>query len=280
MTTDFERRLMRVIDHVHDHPAEDLNLDRLARVAALSPYHFHRVFRGITGETLAHMVRRVRMERAATLLTFGTLPIAEIAQTVGYPNVASFTRAFSEMYGLPPGAYRERGTHRSQLLNLRQGARIMTRPVEIRQEPARRLAGILHRGPYQELTLAINQLFGTLAARNLMEQSQGMACVFHDDPDAVQSPELRSHCGVIVDAQFPVEAPLEELNLPGGRYAVMLHKGPYSGLSEAYDELFSVWLPSSGQEPGEAPLFETYLNSARDTPPDQLETEIHLKLKD
>ncbi|MGE0327887.1 MAG: helix-turn-helix domain-containing protein [Polyangiaceae bacterium] len=102
MTTDFERRLMRVIDHVHDHPAEDLNLDRLARVAALSPYHFHRVFRGITGETLAHMVRRVRMERAATLLTFGTLPIAEIAQTVGYPNVASFTRAFSEMYGLPP----------------------------------------------------------------------------------------------------------------------------------------------------------------------------------
>lgn len=155
---------MRVIDYVHDHPAEDLNLDRLARVAALSRYHFHRVFRGITGETLAHMVRRVRMERAATLLTFDTLPIAEVAETAGYPNVPSFTRAFSEIYGLPPGAYRERGTHRPQLLNLRKGANEMTRPVEIRTEPARRLAGVLHRGPYQAVGQAMNQLFGSYCA--------------------------------------------------------------------------------------------------------------------
>jgi len=109
---------------------------------------------------------------------------------------------------------------------------------------------------------------------------QGMACVFHDDPDAVPSPDLRSHAGVIVASDFPIETPLGEVQLPAGRYAVVRHLGPYRGLSEAYDELFSVWLPTSGHEPGEAPLFETYLLSAQDTPPEKLETEIYLKLKD
>lgn len=65
---EYEKRVNRVIDHVRDHLAEDLPLERLARIALFSPFHFHRVFRTITGETVAAFVQRLRLERAAVAL--------------------------------------------------------------------------------------------------------------------------------------------------------------------------------------------------------------------
>ena len=66
---EYERRINRVIDHVQAHLDGDLTLERLAEVAAFSPFHFHRVFAAITGETLSDFIRRVRLERAAGALT-------------------------------------------------------------------------------------------------------------------------------------------------------------------------------------------------------------------
>lgn len=278
MTNVYETRVLRVIEHVHANPAEQLDVERLAAVAALSPFHFHRVFRALTGETLAGMVRRVRMDRAAVALTHGTAPIAEIAAAVGYPNVASFTRAFSEVHGMPPGAYRERGKYRATTMTISTGVKTVTHPVTIRTETPRKLAGLLHTGPYPEVGAAFDRLWATLSARSLAEQTKGMAAVFHDDPSAVAPEALRSHAGVFVDAGFPTEPPLEMLDLPGGRFAVMRYTGPYSGLTAAYDAFYCDWLANSGEEPGDAPVFEVYLNSPADTPPDALVTEIWMLL--
>ena len=107
MAGDYERRLRRVVDHIHDNPAGDLSLDRLADVAALSRFHFHRVYNAVVGETAANTVRRMRLHRAAVGLVQGTDPVAMVARRVGYPNVASFTRAFAGHYGLTP-AFRKR----------------------------------------------------------------------------------------------------------------------------------------------------------------------------
>jgi AraC-like DNA-binding protein len=63
---EYERRVYRVMDYVQAHLDEDLTLEKLAGVAAFSPFHFHRVFASITGETLSDFIRRVRLERAAS----------------------------------------------------------------------------------------------------------------------------------------------------------------------------------------------------------------------
>src|SRR5207247_10418688 len=57
---EYDKRVNRVIDHVRAHLAEPLTLADLARVAAFSPFHFHRVFRAITGETLFGFIQRLR----------------------------------------------------------------------------------------------------------------------------------------------------------------------------------------------------------------------------
>ncbi|MFZ1481646.1 MAG: GyrI-like domain-containing protein [Paracoccaceae bacterium] len=61
--------------------------------------------------------------------------------------------------------------------------------------------------------------------------------------------------------------------------AVLAFKGPYAGLPAAYDQLFGIWLPQSGEEPADSPVFELYLNTPMDTAPEQLLTEICMPLK-
>jgi AraC family transcriptional regulator len=65
---EYEKRVNRVVDHVQAHLAEELSLPALARIAAFSPFHFHRVFKVTTGETLFGFIQRLRLERAANAL--------------------------------------------------------------------------------------------------------------------------------------------------------------------------------------------------------------------
>jgi len=83
MTSDYENRIRRVIRHISDNPAGDLSLDALADVAAMSRFHWHRVFRAMTGETCAEAVRRLRMHRAATWIVETDQPIEGIASCCG-----------------------------------------------------------------------------------------------------------------------------------------------------------------------------------------------------
>lgn len=277
MANDTERRLLRVLDHIHDNPGGDLSLDALAEVAALSRFHFHRVFHAATGETVAQTVRRLRMYRAAVRLVTTADPIPRIARAVGYANLASFHRCFAELYVLTPAAFRSRGELRPLPPNFRQGDTLMY-PVEIREHPARRLAAIPHKGPYPEISRAFDKLGATLGARGLFGVAGQMVGVYYDDPAATPAADLTSHAGVEFPAAAAIDAPLEQVLLPAGPHAVLRYQGPYSGLPAAYDQLFANWLPGSGRTPGHSPMFEVYLNTPMDTAPEDLLTEICMPL--
>ncbi len=133
MTGRYEDRIVRVIEHIHANPAGDLSLDALADVAAMSRFHWHRVFRAMTGETAAEAVRRVRMHRATFWLIAGD-PVADVARRVGYPSARSFARAFAELQGMTPSAFRERGQSLSPLTLISKGQTIMF-DITIRPEP-------------------------------------------------------------------------------------------------------------------------------------------------
>ena len=277
MANDSERRILRVIDHIHDNPAGDLSLDALAEVAAMSRFHWHRVFRALTGETIAQCVRRMRLHRAAVALAHGNDPLPAIAAMVGYSAVTTFTRAFSESYGMAPGAFRARGELRpTSRLNPMKGP--LMYPVEVRMLPGQRLVSTAHTGPYPEINRAFERLFATLAARNLIGQTGRMVGVFLDDPSVTPLTDLRSYAGAVVDESFAIPEPLQEYRLPAGPHAVLTFKGPYAGLPAAYDQLFGLWLPASGRSTADHPSFEVYLNSPMDTPQDQLLTELCLPL--
>jgi AraC family transcriptional regulator len=278
MTASYERRILRVIDHIHDNPAGDLSLDTLADVAALSRFHFHRLFRAVIGETAAQSVRRIRLNRAAALLAQGDQPLDQIARMIGYPNQGSFSRAFSDAYGMTPLAFRNRGELRP-INRLSKPEVTLMFPVETRTQSDITLAATPHKGAYFEINRAFQALTTTMAARGLFPKAGRMIAVFYDDPNSVPAADLRSHAGFEMLGEVAIEPPLESVHLTGGRHAVLTYTGPYAGLPAAYDQLYMSWLPGSGEEPADTPSFEVYLNSPMDTAPENLVTELHLPLK-
>lgn len=273
----YENRLRRVSDYIHDHLDEDLDMDRLAEIACMSSYHWHRIYRAIHGETLAATVKRLRLHRAAGDIVRSDLAVSDIARRSGYPNIQSFNRIFKSVYGMPPARYRKEGSH-TEFQPSPNGKTKAMFNVTLRKIAPIALVGVRHTGSYMQISKAFEMLFGTLYARGLAEPQMRMIGVYFDDPDLVPAEQLRSIACVACDSTIAIEPPLEALSLDGGEYAVLRHKGPYADMHKAYQWLYAEWLPTSGRQLRDGLMFEDYLNNPRDVAPTALLTEIHMPL--
>jgi AraC family transcriptional regulator len=277
----YAARLARVLDHIYDHLDEPLDIERLAEIACLSPYHWHRIYHAMYGESVAITVRRLRLHRAAGFLANGSMPITEIAERSGYSSLQSFTRTFSAVFGMPPAQYRNAGTHtrfRPSLAN--PGEHEMTKhDVVIRDIQTFDVLTIDHIGPYMQIGKAFDSLMGWLASRGLLSGEMRMIGLYYDDPAIVEESKLRSKAGVWLPRTVDVsDGPVGVTSVAGGKYAVLRHQGPYADMAAAYQWLYGEWLVNSEHAAADAPVFEEYLNNPKDTPPAELLTDICLPL--
>jgi AraC family transcriptional regulator len=274
----YQARLDRVVDHIYAHLDEDMWPEQLAEIACLSPYHWHRIYVAMRGETIGATIHRLRLLRAADRLANSDLSIGMIAERAGYSGADSFARAFREAYGKSPVDYRATGSHAA----FKAAAEAEDRegfPVAIETLPATRCASVGHKGPYLQIDQAMGRLFTALAAQQIMAPDQAMRALFYDDPDLTPVEALRSRaCSPVADGVL-LAPPLEETVLRGGLHARLRYRGPYADMKGAYRWLLGVWLPQSGYEPDDAPIFEAYLNNPQHVAPANLLTDIHLPLK-
>ena len=278
--SDYAMRLERVFRWLADHLDDTLDLAQLADVAAMSPYHFHRIYHAMQGETAAETVRRLRLHRAAVELITGELPVPRIAQRAGYGSQEAFTRAFKTAYGVPPARYRAsfvpspKPTRTEDAMDT-----TMAYQATIRETPALRVAALAHRGDYINIGSTFERLMAMAAAQDLLGPWTRSFGVYYDDPASTPREALRSDaCLTLPDDKVP-GGDLQVREIRAGRYAVTLHVGPYAELHFPYTWLYGTWLPKSGEEAADAPSIEEYLNDARVVPPSELRTEIWLPLR-
>jgi AraC family transcriptional regulator len=275
---DYQARLDRVIDYIHDHLDEHLDLNRLAEVACLSPYHWHRIYHGMLGETVVATIRRLRLHRAAGDLVRSNAPIRDIAAACGFNSVQSFSRVFRAAFGTTPGQYRSCGIPVAFTSERKHHPSSMYE-VTLRNIPKMKALTCKHTGSYLQIGRAFDHLCGWLVAHNAFPPDMRLIAVYYDDPAAKPEEELRSCAGIVLPDDKTIESPFDQTEIGGGPYAVMRHTGPYGELSRAYQWLYGQWLPQSGQEAADAPVFEEYLNTPRDTAPTDLVTDICLPLR-
>jgi AraC family transcriptional regulator len=247
------------------------SLEVLAEEACLSPFHFHRVFRGLTGESLAEHIRRLRLEWAAGQLRFSEKGVLTIALEAGYESHEAFTRAFSRCFGKSPSCYRGEQAH--------PGLEGIYMKIAIKTVPARKVLFVRHTGPYADCGKAWGALCGWAGPRGLMGPRSQFLGLSYDDPDITPPEKLRYDACLIperdVEAVFPVSAQ----EIPGGEYAVTLHEGPLEKLHETYQRMCGEWLPTSGRSLKPFPSVEIYLNDPDRTPPEKLKVEIQIPLE-
>ena len=267
------------MDYVFEHLDQALDLNRLADIACLSPHHWHRVYTAMRGETIAATVKRLRLTRAAADLANTSMSVDAVAKRCGYDNVQSFTRIFKDVYGMPPAAYRRRGTH-SQFHTTGRGESTAMYDIAIKTIPPMTAVTLEHVGPYVEINRAFDKLFGWLVSEQLLAPDARLFGIFYDDVTAVPAHKLHSRAAAVMAsaASVAITPPFERAAIAGGEYAVLRHKGPYADMKAAYDWLYGQWLPQSGRTPARAPGVEEYLNSPRDTAPTELLTDIYLPL--
>ncbi|SAK40904.1 AraC family transcriptional regulator [Caballeronia fortuita] len=274
--------LARVVAYIHDHLDDALNLNRLAEVACLSPYHWHRIYHAFYGETAAATVRRLRLHHAANDLLQRSAPIDSIAERAGYGSVHAFSRAFQTSYRMAPGQFRSEGGASMFVPfdEVRSGDTAMHQ-LDIRSQRGFTVAAMEHRGSYMNVGRAFEMLFHWLAVRELVDSRARSLGIYFDDPAAVAEDDLRSMacCELFSPDDVRFEAPVSRVEVASGEFAVLPHVGPYAQLCFAYQWLYGEWLPNSGRETGEAPVFEVYVNDLRETAPADLVTEIWLGLR-
>ncbi|MGE0878172.1 MAG: GyrI-like domain-containing protein [Acidimicrobiia bacterium] len=266
-----------------------LDLDALAAAAATSPHHFHRIFRGMVGETPVALSRRLRLERAAEQLRTTELPVTAIAFAAGYETHEAFTRAFRSAYAASPSEFRKLPSASTRLA-ARNGVHINqmfqfvpfsggTMDVDIVERPACRLAVVQHVGPYNTIGASFAKLGELAGAAGLFGTHTEMIALYYDDPESVPAAELRSGAALTVTEAAVLPAGLDEARLTGGRYARYVHVGPYDGLGDSWVRLLGQWLPQSGYRIGAGGTFEKYANDPQTTPADQLRTEIYVSIE-
>jgi AraC family transcriptional regulator len=293
-------RIHRVQDHIERHLAEVLRLEDLARVACFSPFHFHRIYAAVTGETIHEFVSRLRLERAAgQLLRFPERSVTEIALDAGFGGSAAFARAFRAAYGAtatelrkigkplrkrgeeapeaegyvapvgaapdgPDAAAAPRVTSMSGQETKGGKAKKPADAIRVEELPAFTVAYVRHVGPYQEDPGLFGRLFGRLGQwagpRGLIGKDTRWLAMFHDDPEVTPPEKLRVSACLSVPAGTPGERDVNVMELPAGKCAVARFSIQGKEWSAAWNWLMGEWLPASGYQPDDRPCYEVYLS--------------------
>ncbi len=103
-----QQRIASILRRIERDPAVPVSIGELARGAAMSPYHFLRVFHRVTGTTPHQFILRMRLHRAAVRLRQSSQPVLDVALDAGFADLSTFNRRFRVIMGMTPSAYRRR----------------------------------------------------------------------------------------------------------------------------------------------------------------------------
>jgi AraC family transcriptional regulator len=265
----FERAASLLSGRLDDPPS----LAELASAAAVSPFHFHRIWRALTRETVGQTILRLRMEASQELLRVKDASVTETATAIGFGTPQSFARAFRRHTGRTPSEHRN-----SQSSVAKKDAADMKVAVDRRGEI---MVVVLRREgkAYTDLNATFGEVWSWAEATDTLQHLQGIYGIPLDDPASVPVDKLRYDAGLALGVTSAPE-PFRVLRLPAGEFACLRHFGSYGGLEAATQYVVGEWLLSSGREPADFPVFHNFINDPDQTPVDELITDILLPLKE
>lgn len=304
----YECRIHQVQDYICTHIEQDLRLEKLAKIFDFSPFHFHRIFKLITGETLYDFIQRLRLEKACAMLCSKVeVKIIHIAMSCGFSSSSSFSKAFKKHFEVSPSSYRKNhiqnnskyGTYYSKngTLNSNSGKEAVTpveyisdsnleelynrrRKLNVRIEDISqyRIAYMRQIGPYGLSNIQLMQKLKKWAiSRDLLNESSIILGIAHDNPELTAPGKCRYDCGIVLSGSYELESEINETILPGGKYAVFAVEHSIEAIAKLWKEIFSVWLPDSGYVMDNKPTFERYQGTEIGIEPDTCEICIPVK---
>ncbi len=249
--------VQRGLELIEAHLDEDLDAGDVARAAGISQWHFQRIFKALTNDTLKAYIRARRFATALASLAAGNTRILEIALAAGFETHESFTRAFKTAFGVTPETYRRGETRFPIVPRLRIDAEYLahlqqrvTLEPEIYEQRELSLVGM--RTCFYGVDSERNNLASKLPALwsefvprlHTLDFVRGVVYGVVQQTSA-QSDELEYLACVELSPSVPIPEGLVHWPIPASRRARFTHRGLPTRIDQTVNYIYASWLSRS-----------------------------------
>lgn len=281
-------RINRVLDHIYSDLAAPVKLSDLAELADLSPFHFHRVFQAMVGETPSDFVKRLRLEKARSMMSHGKHPsLTEVALACGFTSSSDFTRSFKTRYGVAPSKFASKGLEADDVAS--QSPFHISKPlsrsnpdlfrVRIRDLPPRYVAYIRVANPYQgDGVVKAAQRLLQWAEQNDLADGSWLGYQY-ENPRVTSLKSCHYHVAVEIPFKIAPQGEVGLFRFPAMKVAEIEMKGDIHKEIRLFQWLYGSWLPRSRYRPADLPSFEAWNGKPFAHGYEHFELRIHLPIQ-
>ncbi len=282
---DYKNRINRVFEFIDQNLESDLSLNTVSEIAFFSPFHFHRIFKFVTEETLNEYVKRRRIEKSASELLHKNITTTEIAHKYGFSDNSSYSRAFKKYFGVSPTEFKNQNPNRFSKIrqlkskngqeypgyekyicvinNLKNWIK-MNAKIEIKEMPKMDLAYVSSIGP-QNLENAYGKLMQWATPKGLMNDHTKMITVYHDSFKVTEANKVRMSASILLDKPMEISGEIGLTTIEAGKFIVGSFEIGLNEFEKSWTGLF-VWMNENGYKKADGEPFEIYYNNFNEHP--------------
>jgi AraC family transcriptional regulator len=262
----------------------NLSLETISKVACFSPFHFHRIFKAITNETLNSYIHRKRIEKVASVLTHKPeVSITELSLLFGFNSNSSLTRAFKKYYNISPSEFRKQKNSRfskiSKIESKNGQERIvfeeyicsinnlknwieMNAKIEIKEMANLELAYVTSIGEHG-VTTAYDTLVKWATPLGLLKNPDTkMVTIYHDSFKTTNPEKVRMSACITLTDPVKVSGNIGRTSIEKGKFIVGSFVIGLTEFEKSWNSLF-VWMAENGYKKADRNPFEIYHNDYR-----------------
>lgn len=280
---DYVRRINKALIFIDNNLDELLTLQSVSAAAHYSPYHFHRIFKTVTRETLNHYIIRKRIEKAASvLMRKKEVSIALLSLQYGFKSNSSFTRAFKNFYGLSPTAFREQCISKYSKIckaeskngqksvvfendicdmENQQNATAIVIDAEVKEIPALQLAYLSHMGDSNR-TPVFEKLMRWARSKRLVKDEITLLTIYHDSFKITSPDKVRTSAAIVLTEPVKADGDVGLTTIEKGKFAIGRFTLSMEDFGAAWTNMYK-WINENGYQTTDRACFEIYRNDYR-----------------
>lgn len=304
---EYQARINRVMDYIEKNLDQPIDLQTLSGIAHFSPFHFHRIFTFLTGETPNNFLLRIRIEKAAyELKDHKEILISEVAYKCGFNNVSTFSRTFRKFFGMTAQEFRNQekavftkdgvlyskngkplskngkkqvGNHPHLCSVEFKSLTFMDTKIEVKKMPEMTVIYCRHMGAFHEIYKAYDKLAKWAGPRGLMRFPETKSLtVYHDDPSITSIEKVRQDACITITEDVKVEGEIGKMIVEGGNYAVGRFEIGPAEFQQAWNTM-CLWFTESGYQADSKNTYELYHNDHNEHPEKKFIVDICIPVK-
>ncbi|GFD93933.1 AraC family transcriptional regulator [Alteromonas sp. KUL156] len=281
-------RISNAIDFIERNLDKKLVLEEIAEKAYFSPYHFHRLFKAVTKETVNDFITRKRVEKSASfLLNKKNKTVTEVSEIVGFVTLSSFSRAFKKFYGMSPAEFKKESPSKyskickteskngkietqfeQYICNINTNLKWMQMKAktEVKKMPTLKVAYLTHQGKMDAVENAYYKLMEWAYPKGLMQQENlRMLTVYHDSPKITDEDKIRMSVCLTLNSEVKTEGEVSVKEIPELKCIVSRLEITPSEFQQAWESSF-VWMSEHGFKKADQDPYEIFYNNPNEHP--------------